>query len=272
MIEVVDQIGNKLIFKKFPTRIVSLVPSITELLFELDLKDTIVGLTKYCIEPKGMVEEIPKVGGTKNVDLGLVLSLNPDLIIASKEENVKDQVEYLQKFVPVWTSNVVTFNDALDMILNVGKICNRFILAEKLTKILQSKKQKLLEIRTKSVYYGKKVLYFIWRKPYMVVGANTFINSLLEICGFRNVVLNFTTTSRYPAIQKEDLSNFTPELVLLSTEPYPFKEKHIAEFEEIFPNATIMIVRGDYFSWYGSRMVEAFDYFVEILRIKNLSC
>lgn len=267
MIRVVDQIGNELVLDKYPERIVSLVPSITELLFDLDLKEKIVGITKYCVEPKGLVDNITKIGGTKKVDLNLVLSLRPDLIIASKEENVKEQVEYLQQFVPVWTSDVVSFEDALAMIESIGIICNKFPSARNLVQTIQTKEQEFLQHITRSIYYNKKVLYFIWKKPYMVVGANTFINSMLIICGLKNLALDFATSSRYPVIQREDLSNLVPELVLLSTEPYPFGEKHFTEFKQLFANASIMIVRGDYFSWYGSRLIKAFDYFKEIFKI-----
>ncbi|MFN3306658.1 MAG: ABC transporter substrate-binding protein [Candidatus Kapaibacteriota bacterium] len=263
----IDQIGNTLILNKIPNRIVSLVPSITELLFDLDLKDKIVGITKYCVEPKGLVEKITKIGGTKKVDLDLVLSLKPDLIIASREENVKEQVEYLQQFVPVWTADVITFEDAIAMIESLGLICDRPILARDLIQAIQTKKQEFLRDRTQSIHFGKKSLYFIWRKPYMVVGANTFINSMLEICSLRNLASNFAISSRYPVVQKEDLINIDPELVLLSTEPYPFGERHLVEFQELFTNADIMIVRGDYFSWYGSRLNKAFDYFKEIFNI-----
>ncbi len=262
-----DQIGNKIELKETPKKIISLVPSITETLFDLGLKENIVGITKYCVEPKGLVESIPKIGGTKKIDIEQILSLNPDIVVANKEENQKEQIEELMKYVPVWVSNVVTLDDAMSMISSLGLILGK---QEKATELVENMKGSLKEFSEKltgSKYYAKSVLYFIWRKPYMVVGKETFINSVLEMCSLQNIGVKLDSNSRYPKVEPYQLLEISPDLVFLSTEPYPFSERHLPEFQTLFPESVIRIVRGDYFSWYGSRILKAIDYFYKLLEV-----
>lgn len=268
MLVTLDHIGNKIEIHKTPDRVISLVPSLTELLFDLGLGDKIVGRTNFCVEPKGLVDKIPKVGGTKKINIELVLRLKPDIIVANKEENEKEQILELQKLVPVWVSEIFSIENNNDLIEKLGLIFNVNEEAQKIISNILEKKEIFSNKISQSKYYKKKVLYFIWRKPYMVAGENTFINSMLQLCSFNNLAKEIANSSRYPIVMVENLSCVSADLVLLSTEPYPFKEKHIQEFKELFPSSEIIIVRGDYFSWYGSRLLKAFDYFSILLGLK----
>lgn len=252
-----DQIGEKVVIPDFPMRIVSLVPSQTELLYDLGLDDRVVGITKFCVHPDDWFRSKSRIGGTKDVDIEKVKKLNPDLIIGNKEENTLKDIKALRKIAPVWVSDVNNLEQSLSMIHEIGKICNVSPRANELAgKILEN--FDLLEKKMK----GKSVLYFIWKKPYMVVAKNTFIDSILtEQLGLKNIMNEQT---RYPAITLESISE-EPDLVFLSSEPYPFKEKHIVEIKKVFKKAKVTLVDGEYFSWYGSRLIEAPAYFERLL-------
>ena len=252
-----DQMGNRIMLGKLPQRIVSLVPSQTELLFDLRLEERIVGITKFCIHPEEKVKQKTIVGGTKNFKLDVIDSLKPDLIIGNKEENYKEGIEQLQQKYPVWMSDIYTLDDALQMMLRLGQITGT-----------EAKAQELIEL-TESGFNSFTSLpvpvsssYFIWRKPYMAVGSNNIIDHMLGRCGFTNI---FSDLERYPEISPELLQQASPKLILLSSEPYPFKEKHIAEFKELCPDAVIKIVDGEMFSWYGSRLVHAPAYLQKVV-------
>lgn len=256
-----DQMGRTIVRKEIPKRIVSLVPSQTELLFDLGLKEEVVGITKFCIHPAEMFRTKTKVGGTKNADIEKIISLAPDLIIGNKEENKKEQIEELMKHFPVWMSDVKTMDDALAMIEMIGELVGKKEKAIALKNKIQDQfKNFKPDIR------NKKIAYLIWKKPYMTVNKDTFINHMLELCGLKNIFANHT--DRYPEINAEELKEANPELIFLSSEPYPFKEKHIAEFKTICPDAFVQIVDGELFSWYGSRLLQTPEYLKSL--IKNI--
>ncbi|MDO4728229.1 MAG: helical backbone metal receptor [Bacteroidota bacterium] len=260
-----DQIGNILTFDTTPTTIVSLVPSQTELLCSLDFEDKIVGITKFCIHPSYLKKQKTIIGGTKNVHFDKIKKLNPDIIIANKEENTKEIVTELQKIAPVWVSDISTIEDNLNMIDQLGRI---FDIEEKTTQLIQ-KIQIAYQDFTKYIdnYPNINVAYLIWKNPYMAVGNNNFIHNLLNINKFNNV---FSHKTRYPECNIEELMlKVKPEVILLSSEPYPFKEKDILELKSLNPNISILLVDGEMFSWYGSRLIEAFAYFKQ-LRTKLL--
>ncbi len=241
----------------FPQRIISLVPSQTELLYHLGLEERVVGITKFCVHPEAWFRNKTRVGGTKNVNIEKVLSLQPDLIIANKEENVKEQIEALAASVPVWVSNVNNLNDAYDMISTIGAMTDRSMQAAEL--IIKIKKGfDELEISTQSITIPLRCAYLIWKDPYMTVGGDTFINDMLARCSLQNA---FAHLERYPQITLAELQAAKCQVVLLSSEPYPFKEKHIAEIEKALPGVKVLLVDGEMFSWYGSRLVEAVSYF-----------
>lgn len=228
-------------------RIISLVPSQTELLADLGLDDEVVGITDYCVHPADWLERKPSVGGTKRVKVDRVRELKPDLVIANKEENVREQVLEIAEFTRVEVTDVVDLPSALQMIQDVGQWVGRDEQAAELVSEIQTAFQDL-ESRPKS---GERVLYLIWRKPYMSVGHDTFIHDMIIRAGWQNVCADQT---RYPSLSADEIRALNPDRILLSSEPFPFTESHFAEFAEICPNAQIQIVDGEAFSWYGSRL------------------
>jgi len=247
----IDQLNNAVNLPVTPKRIISIVPSQTELLFDLDLDEKIAGITNFCTHPSDKIKLITKVGGTKKLNIELIKELNPDLIIANKEENDRAQVEELIKYFPVWISDINNLQGAVEMIASVGNMLDCKTQAETLSYSIIHQFDQLKPSPLKL-----RVAYLIWRKPYMVAGNDTFINSMLQQCGLINVF----DLSRYPEVNEEMLINANPNLVFLSSEPYPFAEKHVAEFKAILPNANIMLVDGEMFSWYGSRLLLAPQY------------
>ncbi len=240
-----------------PRRIVSLVPSQTELLFDLGLDDEVVGITKFCVHPKDKVRNKTKVGGTKNFHFDIIDELRPDLILGNKEENYQEGIEQLRAKYPVWVSDIETLEDALEMILRVGEVVGKTLAANRLATEIRVAFQELV-VEVAQLKYSPSVAYFIWRKPWMVAGSGTFIDTMLAYCGLENA---FGTLSRYPEISPEQLREVAPNLILLSSEPYPFKEKHLAELQEICPSAKGILVDGEMFSWYGSRLKLSAKYF-----------
>ncbi|NVO85065.1 ABC transporter substrate-binding protein [Hymenobacter sp. P5252] len=230
-----------------PWRIVSLVPSQTELLFDLGLGERIVGLTKFCVHPDGARQSATVVGGTKNFDFEKIAALKPDLVIGNKEENYQEGIEQLTAKYPVWMSDISTLEDALDMIKRVGLLTGRKEAGDALANDIAASFAALAPPAAELV----PAAYFIWRKPYMVAAGSTFIDEMLARAGFRNV---FGHLGRYPEITPEQLLTAAPQQILLSSEPYPFAEKHVAEFRQLCPDARIRIVDGELFSWYGSRL------------------
>ncbi|MEO7212686.1 helical backbone metal receptor [Mucilaginibacter sp.] len=251
-----DQLNRAVSVPAFPKRIISIVPSQTELFFYMGLGDEIAGITKFCIHPAAKVLQVPKIGGTKQLNLEAIHRLRPDLIIANKEENEQSQVEELMKHYPVWISDIQDLPGAMQMISGIGAITGRVEEASRLNAIIR---QRFDELKTPAATIS--TAYFIWRKPYMAAGKETFIDCMLQQCGFENV---FSQT-RYPEITAEALIAAHPELVLLSSEPYPFAEKHIAEISALLPNARVLLVDGEMFSWYGSRLLEVPAYFTGLV-------
>ncbi len=238
----------------FPQRIVSVVPSQTELLFDLGLNDEIVGITKFCIHPADNVRGKPFVGGTKTLHIDRIHALRPDLILANQEENTREQIEELQRRYPVHVTDVTTLSDALAMIRDVGKLVGKEKQAEDMTVQIT---RTLPSVLTESTA-GIRVAYLIWRKPYMIAADDTFIHSMLQMAGFQNA---FAGQSRYPEISPDELQMADPDLIFLSSEPYPFAPTHIAELRAVCPSARVLVVDGEVFSWYGSRLLQAGEYF-----------
>lgn len=236
-------------------KIISLVPSITETLFDFGLTDNeVIGRTKFCIHPSDLVKDVEVIGGTKNLNIAKIKSLKPDLIIANKEENEKLQVEELMNDFEVWVTDIASLEDNHDFISELGTRLNRGDLAENFNQKINSI---FKDIR---VSQPKKVAYLIWKNPYMTVGSDTFINEVLEKIGFENL---FKNQKRYPEISVEELKK--ADLIFLSSEPYPFQQKHIEELQKELPNKEIVLVDGEAFSWFGTHMMKKENY------LKNLS-
>lgn len=258
MKELIDQLGTLHTFEKTPQRIVSLVPSQTELLYDLGLENNIVGITKFCVHPVHLKAAKKIIGGTKKVHTEKIKLLEPDIIIANKEENTPEIVKALSEICPVWVTDIISIDDNRKMIQDFGMIFNKRTEAQKLTdKINFALSDFLNFIKDKDT---KKAAYFIWANPYMVAGNNTFINEILKINKFENIYAG--REERYPEviIQKMRIQG-DPEIIFLSSEPFPFKDEHAFELGRYTHHAKTVFVDGEMFSWYGSRLIKAFDYF-----------
>ncbi len=252
-----DQFNIDVNLPSVPKRIISVVPSQTELLFYLGLEEEIIGVTKFCIHPEDKFRSATKIGGTKQLDIDKIKLLNPDLIIANKEENERSQLGELMQHFPVWISDIYKLDDALEMIEAVGKIVDREEAALTLSRSVTKKFNALQATQS-----GLRTAYFIWRKPYMVAGKSTFIDDMLQKCG----LVNAFDFERYPEINTRQLQQSKPDVILLSSEPYPFKEKHLDELKAIVPSAKILLVDGEMFSWYGNRLLKAPSYFAGLIK------
>jgi ABC-type Fe3+-hydroxamate transport system substrate-binding protein len=248
--KIVDQLGIELNLPIKPLRIVSLVPSQTELLFDLGLDDRIVGVTKFCIHPESTKEKTI-VGGTKNFRFDVIDQLQPDLIIGNKEENYEEGILSLRKKYPVWMSDIVALDDALSMIRSIGEITCTQTKSEAINHSI------INEFETLPLFASRSCLYLIWKKPWMAAGKNTFIDSMLSAINLVNVV----NAQRYPELSDQDIVALSPDVILLSSEPYPFKENHIQELKALVPTSQIALVDGELFSWYGSRLIKSPAYF-----------
>ncbi|MFM2386535.1 MAG: hypothetical protein RL660_1292 [Bacteroidota bacterium] len=248
---IADQLGNMLTVQHNNLRIVCLVPSITETLYDLGLEDEVVGITKFCVHPRQWHQSKTRIGGTKQVKHDVIASLKPTLIITNKEENTKEDVEQLQALYPTYISDISNVSDAIRMIEDIGALTNT---SNKAT-ILAARINELAAQLNPSKY--KRALYAIWYKPWMFAGADTFITQMLAVDGYTNSC----TITRYPILSLEEIAAYKPEAILLSSEPFPFKEKHIAELQTILPNADIKLVDGELYSWYGSRIIKALESF-----------
>ncbi len=255
----VDMLGRKVEIPHPPRRIISVVPSQTELLFDLGLNETVVGITKFCIHPNEWFRQKTRVGGTKNLSIEKIISLAPDLIIANKEENTKEQIEQLAESFPVWISDIKKLDDALIMIERISEIVDQTQMGIKISAEIRASFNEL-----KLNNASKKVAYFIWHNPKMSIGNDTFINDMIERIGWVNVISH---KERYPIVSDEELCAAKPDIVLLSSEPFPFKDRHILEYQALLPEAEIILVDGELFSWYGSRLLQSVQYF-QILKQK----
>lgn len=235
-------------------KIISLVPSITETLFDFGLTtDEVIGRTKFCIHPADLVKNVEVIGGTKNLNIEKIKSLKPDLIIANKEENEKLQVEELMKDFKVWVTDIETLEDNQNFISELGTLLNK-------EKLAQDFNHKINSVFTNiKVSKPKKVAYLIWKNPYMTVGSDTFINEVLEKLGFENL---FKIRKRYPEVSVEELKD--ADLIFLSSEPFPFQQKHIDELQIELPNNEILLVDGEAFSWFGTHLMKVDEYLKEL--------
>ena len=256
-----DQLGTIHKFETTPQRIVSLVPSQTELLYDLGLEESLVGITKFCVHPYHLKSIKKIIGGTKKVHYNKIRLLQPDIIIANKEENTKEIVEELSKICAVWVTDIVTIEDNFKMISDFGQLFNKRTEAQKwMDKINFGYQDFQNFIKDKPL---TKAAYFIWANPFMVAGNNTFINEMIQLNHFENIYAN--REERYPEIiiQKMRIQG-DPDLVLLSSEPFPFTDEHAFELGRFTHHAKTIFVDGEIFSWYGSRLVKAFDYFKKL--------
>ncbi|MDL5050206.1 helical backbone metal receptor [Oscillatoria amoena NRMC-F 0135] len=241
-----DQLHNRVAVSFPPQRIISLVPSQTELLADLGLESRVVGITKFCVRPAGWLKSKTVVGGTKKFNIDVIRSLKPDLIIGNKEENEQEGIIRLSNEFPVWMSDVITLNDAQEMILGIGDVTDTGKHANELAIQINDSFRNFEKVKS------LKVLYLIWKKPWMAAGTETFINAMLIKAGFSNAL----SKSRYPALTDLEVSLLNPEVIFLSSEPYPFSEPDKVHLHALVPDAKIVLVDGQVFSWYGSRLLK----------------
>lgn len=246
-------------FTNPPKKIISLVPSLTELLSYFNLDNKVIGITKFCVHPQQWFTTKTRVGGTKNINISLIKNLQPDLIIANKEENVKEQIEELAKHFDVWLTDVNTLDDALMMIKDVGELTYKTTEAATLITGIKNNFSEL-----KITHHNLQTCYLIWKDPYMTIGGDTYINDMMKHAGLQNI---FENKLRYPEISLQQLQLSNCQLILLSSEPYPFKQKHVDEIQQMLPGKKIILVDGEMFSWYGSRLLKAPQYFKDLLKV-----
>ena len=240
-----------------PKRIVSLVPSQTELLYHLGLEDAVAGITKFCIHPAHWFQQKTRIGGTKSIHLASIAALQPDLIIANKEENVQEQVEALAANYPVWLTDINNLDDAIDMIRDIGNLTGTASKAIEISDSIARSFEANLSAPSSPI----RTAYLIWKGPYMAAGKATFINDMMLKAGFANVLPQGT---RYPEVTFTELAQLGVECVLLSSEPYPFSDKHIEEIQLQLPGVTVKLADGELFSWYGSRLMQSASYFKKL--------
>lgn len=245
-----DQLNRTVHLSGIPRRIISLVPSQTELLYDLGLDEEVVGITKFCVHPRSWFQTKKRVGGTKKLHVEIIRQLQPDLIIANKEENNQSDIEALEKEFPVWVSDIQTIRDALGMIAAIGEMTAKEQTASHLIQHLQ-------KAFNNPIPQKRRAVYAIWCNPWMFAGTDTFITEMMREAGFENIIQD----SRYPILDEEQIKSLNPEYILLSSEPFPFAEKHKTHWKNILPDTEVILVDGEYFSWYGSRMLKAIDYF-----------
>lgn len=253
-----DMMGREVLIPDAPQRILSLVPSQTELLCDLGLADRICGVTKFCIHPTEIRKKAIISGGTKTIRWERLTAIAPDLVIGNMEENEREMIQRLSAEYPVWMSDVRTLDHALEMIRRIGSITGQGERAEILATDIDSSFRKLASRERKEIH---SVLYLIWRDPWMAAASDTFIHDMVQRCGFSNCLENLT---RYPILNDDLLHTLDPDWVFLSSEPFPFRNEHLQEVAELFPKASVRLVDGEPFSWYGSRLLMAPSYFEEL--------
>jgi ABC-type Fe3+-hydroxamate transport system substrate-binding protein len=245
-------------------RIVSLVPSITELLYDLGLEKHVVGRTKFCIHPKAKIGRVSKLGGTKDVDLESLERLAPTHVILNIDENTLSTFESISKVVPnVIVTHPNTPEDNIGLYRLIGGIFNCSKNAENL--IVQFE-EKLARVKLNRKHFPERnVLYLIWKKPWMSVNKDTYIAGMLKLINCRAVTHG--CEARYPKCSMDSLLSFDIDICMLSSEPYPFKSKHVLELElllNLFDK--VRLVDGEMFSWYGSRAILALDYMDSLIQ------
>lgn len=246
-VSLADARGQTLTLTVPPRRVVSLVPSLTELLAYFSLDESVVGLTRFCTRPAAWKARKQIVGGTKNVHLDRVRALVPDLVLANLEENTREDVEALEREMPVFVTDVCSVPAACEMIRQVGRLTGCALQADSLASEIDAGFAGLAAPRP-----PLRAAYLIWRDPYMTVGHDTFIHDVLARGGFLNA---FGDQTRYPAVTPEDLMAAHLDVLLLASEPFPFQEKHLDAVRAFLPKTPLRIVDGELFSWYGARLL-----------------
>ena len=246
-------------------RIVSLCPSLTELVVDLGRGDDLVGRTKFCIHPADLAERVPSVGGTKDPKVARIVALRPDLVLVNEEENRREDAEALRAAgVPLHVSFPRDADETADMVRDIARALERPTEGERIATDIERRAE-----RVRRAALGRAPVrwaYLIWRDPYMTVNADTFVHAMLSLPGGVNVFADEPT--RYPAVDAARLAAAEPDVVLLSSEPFPFRDRHVDELAERsgLPRDRIRLVDGELLSWHGSRTPAGVDYAERVLR------
>jgi len=237
---------------------VSLVPSTTETLAELGVREQVVGRTRYCVHPQPWVDEVPTVGGTKDPDLARIEELSPDLIVANREENKPAHFDALDGIAPLWVAYPRDVSGSLADVLELGALVGVPRIGRDLVaRIAEARADLAVTVDGRAPF---RYAYLIWRDPWMAVNDDTFIAALLAEAGGRNAL--GAHAERYPQVALDELREADPDIVFLPSEPYAFTEGHAAELAELAPRARL--VDGEMLSWHGSRLLAAFPYLADV--------
>jgi len=254
----IDAIGQEHTVAESP-RILCLVPSITELLFDLDLADQLVGRTAFCVHPKDWVKQVKSIGGTKQVNMDKVKPLNATHLIVNVDENPKELVDELARFIPhVVVTHPNAPSDNIELYKLLGNIFDRRDQAARLISEFQAARTHAQ--MTACELPEKKVLYFIWKDPWMTIAPETYISQALM--GANMITLPQQSDKRYPEVDLESGILDDVDAVLFSSEPFLFKESHLDEFADTYGIARdkLHIIDGEMTSWYGSRAIAGLRY------------
>lgn len=255
----VDASGVAVDLGRPPRRIVSLVPSLTETLCALGLADALVGITVYCVEPRDVVVGKTRIGGEKNPDLEKIRALEPDLVVANIEENLREHVETLRSWsIPVWVTYPRTVAEGIRLIEELGAVTGTEARAAALVGEIEPLYARVAGAAARRPAVG--VFYAIWRGPYMTINRDTYIHDVLRVCGARNVFAD--RPERYPTLTLDEMAAERPAVILLPDEPFRFRRAHLADFAgytevPAVRDGRIHLVDGKPFSWHGPRIAEA---------------
>ena len=267
----VDASGAPLARAAPPQRIVSLIPSTTELLCDLGLADRLVGVTAYCVEPRAVVRTKARIGGEKDPDLAAIRALAPDLVIANVEENVREHIDALRAWgIHVWVTYPRTVGESLRMIRELGEVTGTASRAAAMVAELEGDLAGTCVPSAPPV----RTFYAIWRNPYMTVSGDTYISDLLAVCGAANVFAS--AALRYPAVTMDEIAARRPEVILLPDEPFRFRRAHLRDFEPYSEvpavrDGRIHLVDGKPFAWHGRRLADALRVMAALLRTPGAS-
>jgi ABC-type Fe3+-hydroxamate transport system substrate-binding protein len=263
----VDASGVAVELPRPPRRIVSLIPSTTEILCALGLGDALVGVTVYCVEPRDVVRGKTRIGGEKDPDLARIRALKPDLVVANVEENRREDIDQLRAWsIPVWVTYPRTVVEGIRLIGELGEVTGAGARAREMLRELEP-----LYARVERATGNRPavaVFYPIWRGPYMTVNGDTYIHDMLRVCGGRNIFAD--RPERYPTVTLDDVAARRPAVILLPDEPFRFRRAHLADFAAYAEvpavrDGRIHLVDGKPFSWHGPRIAEALRTLPELI-------
>jgi len=262
-----DASGFALALPRPPRRIVSLIPSITETLCHLGLADALVGITVYCVEPRAVVRGKTRIGGEKDPDLDAIRALQPDLVIANIEENVREHVETLRAWgIAVYVTYPRTVAAGIGLVAELGALTGA---EDEGRRIAQDLDRQLARVRVRRQGRAPaRVFCPIWRRPYMTINGDTYIDDMLSLCGGSNIFAGLP--QRYPEVTLEAVAGARPEVILLPDEPYHFRQVHVKDFSA-YPempavrDGRIHLMDGKLLSWYGPRIARALDVLPDLL-------